>query len=125
MWEQSGHTDMVALHAMLAWFVKMRLPVLLNRLNKDSGRDKDEAMFLTALFNGLNEVLQRQHGPPDSRHPNRWLAVFEGHYVKHLGWPAAYKYASERLAGTSAAGGKEAMKKSYQLFARRSKTMVG
>jgi hypothetical protein len=72
-----------------------------------------ETTLPPVLFNGLNEVLRRQRRS-DHRHPLRWGLVFEGHYVKRLTWPAACEYASERLAGTSAAGGPDTMWKSYK-----------
>jgi hypothetical protein len=118
-WKQSGHTDTTALHGMLARFVTTHLQALCSRL------EEGEARQLLVLFGGLNEVMLRQQQPPDHRHAIRWLLVFEGHYVKHLPWPAAYKYASNRLSNTSAAGGRDAMAKSYKLHARRSKSMPG
>lgn len=102
-WELSGHTDTLALRFMLAPF---------------------EATLPPVLFSGLNEVLRR-HPLPDGRHMYRWLLVFEGHYVKHLSWEKAYEYASERLAGTSAGGGPDAMATSYKLHRRRLKSISG
>jgi hypothetical protein len=99
LWEQSGHTDAGALREMLAPFDTTLPPV---------------------LFNGLNEVLRRQR-PSDRHHLLRYGLVFEGHYAKRLPWPAACKYASERLAGTSAAGGPDAMWKSYKRVNKRAK----
>jgi hypothetical protein len=118
IWEQSGHTDTPALHAMLTRFVKTHLPMLFHGLNEV------ERKHLLALFRGLDEVL-RQQRTPDRRHAIRWHLVFEGRYVKRLPWRAAYEYASERLAGTSAGGGPEAMAKSYKLHVRRCKNMPG
>jgi hypothetical protein len=96
IWEQSGHTDMVLLRAMLSRF---------------------EAALPPVLFSGLNEVLLQQQ-PPD-HHLIRWFLVFEGHYFKHLTWEQACVYASKRLAGTSAGVGWHMMAKSYKLYRRR------
>jgi hypothetical protein len=95
MWEQSGHTDTVALRMMLAPF---------------------RATLPPALFDGLNENLGKveRQLPTDYRHICRWDLVVEGRHVGRLTWPKAYEYASEQLAGTSYGGGPEAMRTSYK-----------
>jgi hypothetical protein len=117
-WDQSGQTDMTALLTILAPFTKARLPALCG------GLKEVEARRLVVSLRGLFKVLARQH-QTNLRDRIRWLLVFEGHYARRLPWRAAYEYASKRLAGTSAAGGKYAMEVSYKMFARRSKNMVG
>jgi hypothetical protein len=83
----------------------------------------------------LYKALCEQHAAPlrqvePDMHWVRWLWVREGKRQKRQvlvrgkwrekewTWPQARKYASEKLADTSWAGGVEAMKKSYDLVQR-------
>jgi hypothetical protein len=102
MWELSGRTDTEALIDMLAPFAATLPPTLLD---------------------GLNERLQQQQTAPDF-HLLRYALVREGVEVKGLTWAKAFVYASERLAGTSAAGGKWAMRESYRLRKRLARRLA-
>jgi hypothetical protein len=98
IWEQSGHTDIDALIEMLLRSRTTTLP--------------------PALFEGLYSILLRQRPKNQTEHSTRWALVYYAHFIKKLSWPEAYKDASKRLAGTSAAGSPDTMKKSYGLVKR-------
>ena len=76
------------------------------------------------VFKALKaELAVRLPQEPDL-HGVRWLMVLEG---KRQGktWQNAYKYASERLAGTQWSGASLTMKASYQDFERKRRRQTG
>jgi hypothetical protein len=96
-WEQSGHTDLFALHGALVFYAHT-LPYWLS----------------AGLFEALEKLLPQMRWP---YHEVRWLAVRDA-LADGFEWLDAYDAASERLKGTPARGKSGTMMKSYQKVER-------
>jgi hypothetical protein len=66
------------------------------------------------LYRALRDQLSNRLPKEPNIHWARWLMVREGK-ERGISWKAAYKYASERLAGTPFAGSPSTIAKSYKL----------
>ena len=95
-WEKSKRTDLHALHGALI-FCGAQLPPW--------------------LFSGLCRLLEQQFPQLESPyHEIRWMRVREA--MSEMRADVAYEWASEKLAGTPAHGGRDTMMKSYQKIER-------
>jgi hypothetical protein len=91
----------------------------------DSDVERSRCLLSALIFSGAGLPYWLYHGMCERLaasirqwpHDVRYVLVCDGRRRK-LSWPDAYKDASMRLAGTSAAGGWRTMKRSYQLIAR-------
>jgi hypothetical protein len=95
-WERSGHTDVHALRGALI-FLEAQLPPW--------------------VFSGVMQRLKVQEMQPPY-HEIRWMRVREAMSEMDLRADEAYEWASKKLAGTPAHGGRDTMMKSYQKIER-------